>query len=216
MRNTFTCLAISALAAACASTPSAPLTDKPAEKPAAITAGTPLVIDYADNKTLSNKGAIAEIAYSQNAGDTRFDPLLLTDGALTVSGQVGMGKGSSWAGIGVQLPIGPDKLEMNATSYKSVTFNLASATTGTLRLRLLGGDEAIKNAGCYPIVMQPVSGTMSSVTIELAKFASEGWCGANARTVKDTMRFFTGYEIVDVAIQKKPTSFAIGKITLNP
>lgn len=213
MRTTMTLIALAALGAGCATQQAAKAPD--AATPAAATAA-PFVIEFADATTLTNKGGITQSNYSQNPDDTKMEARKLVDGALVVSGQVGMGKGSQWAGIGVMLPAGADNAKVNLARHKTVTFNLAASGTGSLRLRLVGDEQAIRDAGCYPVYVQAVTETLSAYTIDVTKFAAEGWCGPKARDVTQALAGFTGVEVADPTIQKKPVSFSIGKISVNP
>ncbi|WP_341677070.1 hypothetical protein [Niveibacterium sp. SC-1] len=210
-------LAAALLGLAACATGEAP---KPAAeaKPAAPAGNAkPLLTGFA-SATATEAGAdVVDIVYSEKKDDAALTSKDFAGGVLTVNGQVGTGKGSQWAGVGVSMNVAKGEMpKIDASGYTSVTFRLASPTTGSLRLRIMGDEQAVRNAGCYPIFVQPVTDKLTEYTIKLEAFQPEGWCGAQARRVAQTLPVFGGFEIVDVAMLKKPTRFSVGSITLNP
>ena len=182
---------------------------------AAHAQSTSFDVGFKDASTLVNGSKINPVVYSEKANDARLDPLDLKDGVLKVSGQVGLGGGSQWAGIGVQLPGTDAQSPQDAREMKTVTFNLASATTKNLRLRLMGNEDGIINSGCYPVFYQTVTPEVTRYDIPVKSFESENWCGPKARTVTQTLTNFTGFEVADIAVQKKATTFLVGSISLH-
>jgi len=187
-----------------------------AEPAKADAAGKYAAVEFASAEATKMGGLVGDTKYSEKPDDAAINKKEFADGVVTYSGQVGFGKGSQWAGIGMSVNIQPEGKPMNAKAYKSVTFKLASATTGALRLRIIGSEEKIRTAGCYPIYMQPVTKDLTEYTINVGKFAPESWCAAQSRTADGTITELVGFEIVDIALKKAPTAFSIGSITLNP
>jgi hypothetical protein len=193
-----------------------PAKSEPAKaEPAAVPAGAAVKVEFASASATKAGAPLEDTKYSEQANDASIDKKEFADGVVTFSGQVGLGKGSQWAGIGFWAPVFKDLKTMDATKYKSVTFKLAS-TAGTLRLRIAGGDQAARSGGCYPVVMQEVTPTLAEYTIPLEKFKAESWCGPKAIAVPDTMKSFYGYEIADISVAKKPVTISVQSITLNP
>ncbi len=187
-----------------------------AAEPAAVPApGAPIKVEFASAAATKFGAPLEDTKYSEQPNDASIDKKEFADGVVTYSGQVGLGKGSQWAGIGLWAPVFKDLKTMDATKYKSVTFKVAS-TAGALRLRLAGGDQAARSGGCYPVFMQEVTPTLTEYTIPLEKFKAEGWCGPKAISVPDTMKTFYGYEIADISVAKKPVTISVQSITLNP
>ncbi len=174
----------------------------------------PVKVEFASASATKAGAPVEDTNSSEQPGDASITKKDFADGVVTYTGQVGMGKGSSYAGIGLWAPIANGKT-IDATKYKSVTFQLAS-TAGTLRLRLAGGDQAARGTGCYPVVMQDVTEKLTDYTIPLSKFKSEAWCGPKAITVEQTLPILYGYEIADISVAKKPVTISVGSITLNP
>lgn len=208
---------------ACATTEQKPVETAPARaEPAQADAAKPAgltkldIVEFASPAGTQAGGEVSDTKYSEKPDDVAITKKSFANGVVTYEGQVGFGKGSQWAGIGLFVNILPDAKPTDAKAYGSVTFRLASPTTGTLRLRIVGPDVKIKNAGCYPIYMQPVTKELTEYTVPIAKFVPESWCAAQARTADATIGALTGFEIADIALRKEPTTFSIGTITLNP
>ncbi len=188
---------------------------KPAPAPAATAAAAPLTIEFASAEATKTGGAVIETNYSEKPGDAAVTARTFADGIVTYAGQVGFGKGSAWAGIGFSWSLGKDGEPLDATAYKTVTFRLA-ATTGVLRVRVVGNDKETRDNGCYPIFLQRVSPKVEEYTIPLSQFAAESWCGAKARGPSDVLRALTGFEVASSDMTGKPITISAGAVTLNP
>lgn len=174
------------------------------------------VVEFTSATATRSGGEVTDTKYSERTDDAVINSRDFANGVVTYAGQVGMGNGSAWAGIGLNVNVQPERKPMDASKFKSVTFRLAAAPEGSLRLRVIGADEKIQKAGCYPIVMQAVTKDVKEYTIPLSKFSSEGWCGANARAVQKVLPELTGFEVADTNMRKSPASLSVGSITLNP
>lgn len=196
--------------------PAAPAAAEPA-KPAAeaAPAGALATVEFASATATKTGAELMETKYSERPDDAAITEKKFENGAVTWAGQVGFGKGSSWAGIGFFTFFKADKSPVDLSAAKSVTFRLASPTTRALRVRVAGADEKVRNMGCYPVHIQQVSAELKEYTIPLSRFAAESWCAGNARTIQQTVPQAVGFEIVDLAIQKSPTSFTVGAITVQ-
>jgi hypothetical protein len=86
-----------------------------------------------------------------------------------------------------------------------------------LRIRVLGDEKAVRDAGCYPVVLQPVTPELREYSIPLARFASESYCGVNARTVAVTQVGLSAVEVADAKVGggKRDIDFQVGRITLS-
>jgi hypothetical protein len=194
----------------------APKTEAPKAEAAKPEAAAAIVtVEFTSATATKAGGTLSETNYSERPEDSAITAKKFEAGVVTWVGQVGFGHGSSWAGIGFGAPIKADNSGVDASAAKTVTFRLASKDTKTLRLRITGADPEIQKAGCYPIVMQNVSAEEKEYVIPVSKFSPEGWCAGKARSVKQTLPQLTGFEIADIAIQKAPTSFSVGTITVQ-
>lgn len=159
---------------------------------------------------------VGETVYSERSEDAMINDRQFENGVVTYSGQVGFGKGSTFAGIGINVNMFPDAKPIDATRFKGVTFRLASPTTRSLRLRIVGNDPKVVQQGCYPTTLVRVSKDLKDYTFKFKDFDPETWCGSRGVSVAKTIPSLVGFEIADINIQGKPTSISVGTITLNP
>ncbi|RQP26513.1 hypothetical protein DZC73_05770 [Albitalea terrae] len=156
-------------------------------------------------------------AYSEKPGDASFGKISVADGVAHVTGVIWPQKGSSWGGIGFSVGAGNGGKTLDLSSYKTLTLQLAANAPGTLRIRVMGNEKATRDNGCYPVVVQPVSTELREYSIDLSRFASEAYCGGNARTIAATSTAVSAVEVADpkVAGGKRDIDFQVGRITLS-
>ncbi len=187
-----------------------------AAAPAAAPSAGAVSVEFASPEATKAGGVVTETKYSERAGDVEITKKEFAGGVVTLTGQVGVGKGSSYFGIGINFPINADGKPIDGRAYKTVTFQVASTTARALRLRVSGADEKVRNSGCYPVYVQEVTKEVKAYTIPLSKFASESWCAANSKSVDSTLTELYGFEVADTTASKGPTVMSVGTITLNP
>ncbi len=185
-------------------------------KPAAAPAAGAASVEFASPEATKAGAVVTETKYSEKPGDVEITKKEFAAGVVTITGQVGMGKGSSYYGIGLNFAINADGKPIDARAFKSVTFHVASTTARTLRLRISGSDEKVRNGGCYPVYVQDVTKDVKEYTIPVSKFASESWCAAQSKSVDSTLADLYGFEVADTTASKGPTQMMVGTITLNP
>ena len=61
---------------------------------------------------------------------------------------------------------------------------------------------------------RPTEG-MKSYRVPLADFEPDFGCGGRARYPEDMLAQLVGFEVVDIAVQNKPTRFSVGSISLH-
>jgi hypothetical protein len=176
----------------------------------------PVSVEFASADATKAGAVLTETKYSERADDAAITAKIYAQGVITILGNVGLGKGSSYGGIGLNFSISADGKSMDARGYKAVTFQLASPEPRKLRLRISGADRAKRDGGCYPVYTQSVGPEMKSYTIALSKFEAESWCGSKAEPVLATLGNLWGFEVADITVSKEPTAFSIGPITLEP
>lgn len=176
----------------------------------------PISVEFANAEVTRAGAKLTETKYSEKADDVAITAKIYSEGVVTLLGNVGLGKGSSYGGIGLNFSITTDGKSLDARGYKAVTFRLASPTPRKLRLRIAGADRGRRDAGCYPVYTQAVGPELKSYTIPLARFEAEGWCGAKAEPVLATLGDLWGFEVADITLSRDPTAFSIGTITLEP
>ncbi|MDH3210445.1 MAG: hypothetical protein OEL91_08715 [Burkholderiaceae bacterium] len=168
--------------------------------------------------TTAQGGLTYPVAYAER-GNTEYaqDPSSAVGGVLTISGEFTPAKRSKWGGIGILVDNSPTPGEpgtRDMSEYTSVRVRLASDAAKTIRLRLVGPDEAVQNAGCYPLFNQTVTETLSEYTIPLSGFRPASYCGGNGRSVAATLPQLASFEVVDAPAPVTPrrVSFQVGTI----
>lgn len=167
--------------------------------------------------TTQQGGAINTTVYSEKPADASIGPLSANDGVITVTGEFNPLKASQWAGVGFNVEF-PDKASAdgsrNLQEFSQVRVRLASSTAKTLRLRLVGTDAEVKNAGCYPVATQSVTPTLTEYTIPLRRFSAEAYCGGKGRSAAQTLPKVAAFEVVDAAqpVSTRAVNFQVGGI----
>jgi len=206
--------AVPAPASAAADTARAPATA--AAEPAAD--GGRLVLASMKTGGGTDQGASTDaFAYSEKAGDASVGKLAAANGVARVTGVIWPQKGSTWAGIGFSAGVAGGGKPMDASAYKTLTLQLAASAPGVLRIRVLGDDKAVRDTGCYPVALQPVTPELREYSIPLSRFVSESYCGVNARTVAVTQAALSAVEVADAKVSagKRDVDFQVGRITLG-
>jgi hypothetical protein len=215
-----TAIAAAALLLSSCATTSAPSPEPPARAAEAAEAGLPplqpVSIEFVNAEVTKAGAAINETRYSEKPDDVAIDAKIYAQGVITILGSVGVGKGSSYAGIGLNFAVTGEGKALDARGYKAVTFKLSSPVKRSLRLRLWGDDRRKRETGCYPVYTQTVGPQMKAYTIPLSKFEAESWCGSKAEPVLATLGSLWGFEVADITVSRDPTAFSIGSVTLEP
>jgi len=217
---------VAALAAGCSTAPAPKAAPAAADaaRPAANAAAEPapdagrLVLATMKTGGGTDQGASTDaFAYAEKAGDASVGKLAAANGVARVTGVIWPQKGSTWAGIGFTAGVANGGKPMDASAYKTLTLQLAASAPGVLRIRVLGDDKGVRDTGCYPVALQPVTPELREYSIPLARFASESYCGANARTAAATQAALSAVEVADAKVSagKRDIDFQVGRITLG-
>jgi endo-1,4-beta-xylanase len=142
-------------------------------------------------------GAIVKTEYNEKAGDAQVSSLRTENGVVIVDYKLSKQAGSSFAGAGVGINALPDAKTLDAKGYNALRLQVASSEGTRLRIRISSNDQAIINAGCYPVFFLTVTPELKSYTLPLEKFAAPGYCGANARSIAQVMSNVFIVEIAD-------------------
>jgi len=173
-------------------------------------------VEFVNAEVTKAGAAINETRYSEKADDVAITAKIYAEGVITILGNVGLGKGSSYGGIGLNFSVTTDGKSLDARGYKAVTFRLSSPVKRNLRLRITGADRAKRDGGCYPVYTQAVGPERKAYTIPLEKFEAESWCGKKGEPVLATLGNLWGFEVADITVSRDPTAFSLGTITLEP
>ncbi len=205
------------LLSSCSTTPAPPsaraVADSGLPPPAAL---QPVPVEFVSAELTKAGAAINETRYSEHPDDVAIDAKIYAEGVITILGSVGVGKGSSYAGIGLNFAVTGEGKSLDARGYKAVTFKLSSPVKRDLRLRIWGDDLRKRETGCYPVYTQAVGPQMKAYTIPLSKFEAESWCGSKAEPVLATLGRLWGFEVADITVAREPTAFSIGSVVLEP
>lgn len=168
--------------------------------------------------TTAQGGQHNAFAYSEKADDAKLDKVAVADGVARVTGSIWPQKGSGWAGIGFAASAGAPGKTLDASSHKTLRIQLASPTATQLRVRVMGTDQATREAGCYPVAMVAVSAELREHVMPLAGFQPEAYCGAKGKTVASTLPALAAIEVTDstVAGGKRVVDYQVGRIELRP
>ncbi len=170
---------------------------------------------FADASKSLQGGAIVKTEYNEKAGDAKVDGISVTNGVLTVDYRLSKQAGSTFAGAGVGVNALENGKTISLVGYNAMRLQVASSQAKSLRIRISSTDQAIINAGCYPVVFLDVSPDLKTYTIPLEKFAPLGYCGSNARTLAQVI---SNVLLVEIADEGLPSSgvrqgqIRIGKI----
>lgn len=180
-------------------------------------AGGPLVaVEFSGVRSSRGGGEISDTVYSQNPNDAKITDRSFANGLVTVTGQVGYGRGSSYAGIGLNVNVRPGREAIDASRFTAIGVELAGSGVRTLRIRLIGSESETRSNGCYPIALQRVSEDVKKHVLKRSDFAPEGWCGSKGRSASQALKELVGFEVADVTIDQTPVSFSVGTIVLIP
>lgn len=224
MRRTAIAAAV-LLLSSCATTPApspepppalaeAPAVEPSAPPPAVVL--QPVSVEFRNAEVTKAGAAINETRYAEKADDAAITAKIYAEGVITILGNVGLGKGSSYGGVGLNFSVTTDGKSLDARGYKAVTFRLSSPVKRNLRLRITGADRAKRDGGCFPVYTQAVGPELKAYTIPLDRFEAESWCGKKGEPVLATLGNLWGFEVADITVSRDPTAFSIGTITLEP
>lgn len=202
--------------AAAPSPVAAPATSAAATTPAAKDATVVFAVPQPDGTTAQG-GSHQAFAYSEKPDDAKLDKLAVANGVARVTGTIWPQKGSTWAGIGYAASAGAAGKTIDASALRTLRIQLASPSATQLRVRVMGTDQATRDAGCYPVAMVAVSAELKEHAIPLASFQPEGYCGPKGKTIAATAGAVAAVEVTDPTVAgKRAVDYQVGRIALTP
>jgi len=185
-----------------------------ADTGAARTLATPL----ADGRTAEG-GVVDGFMFAERPGDVAIDPVAHSSGAVRATGVIEPRHGSTWGGIALSTSLQRGGRALDASSSRTLAISLASAGSGTLRVRLVGPNVALRDSGCYPIATVHVEPQLKEYAVPIASFAPESFCGANAPAGVATAATLSAVEVADATVtpgRRRQVDFTVGTIRVLP
>jgi hypothetical protein len=171
-----------------------------------------LTFEVLNPEYMKQGGGVEIVKYSQVPGDVALQSTTVKGDSLVLKGQLGLGQGSFYAGLGPRFFLRPRNAAMDLSKFGSVTLRVA-ASTRELRIGAVGPDPAARNSGCYPVYTLEVGDQMKEYTIPLSRFATESRC--SVESAAQTLTHVTAFEVVSLRVTQRPLTVTVGPITLN-
>jgi hypothetical protein len=182
--------------------------------PAARTLATPL----ADGRTAEG-GFVDGFMFAEKPGDVALDPVVHSSGATRATGVIEPRHGSTWGGIAVSTSLQRGGRALDAATARTLAISLASTGSTTLRVRLVGPDTRLRDAGCYPVALVRVEPELKEYAVPIASFTPESYCGADAPAGVAAAAALTAVEVADAAVaagRRRQVDFTVGVIRVLP
>jgi len=192
--------------------------DAPVAVPPAPPGGRLVAVEFTGPHSARGGGDVGDTVYSERPNDARITERTFDDGVLTYAGQVGLGEGSKYAGIGMNVNMFPGSpaRAIDASRFKAMSIQLAARGTRSLRVRIIGADDTTRNNGCYPVANLRVTPELREYVLRFSSFDPESWCGSKGRSASKTLKELQGFEIADANLEREPVTFSTGTIVLLP
>jgi len=181
---------------------------------AARTLATPL----ADGRTAEG-GVVDGFMFAEKPGDVAIEPVAYASGTARATGVIEPRHGSTWGGIALSTSLQRGARALDAGSSRTLAISLASAGSGTLRVRLVGPDVALRDSGCYPVATVHVEPQLKEYAVPIAAFAPESYCGANAPAGVAAAARLSAVEVADASVtpgRRRRVDFTVGTIRVLP
>jgi len=182
--------------------------------PAARTLATPL----ADGRTAEG-GVVDGFMFAEKPGDVAIAPVAFSSGLARATGVIEPRHGSTWGGIALSASLQRGGRALDVASARTLAITLASTGSGTLRVRLVGPNTALRDSGCYPVATVRVEPEPKEYAVPIAEFAPEAFCGANAPAGAAAAAALTAVEVADAAVapgRRRQVDFTVGVIRVLP
>lgn len=178
-------------------------------------AGEPLSTAFVGPESTAEGAQVLVTRYAERQDDVAHAGTEFRDGVVTVRGQVGIGNGSRYGGLGPWWNLRGDGQPVDASRFRTVTFRLASSAA-QLRLQLVGPDSLVRNSGCYPVTSVRVNEKLQEYTVDLSRFAPEGFCGSKGRSARETLPRLVAVEVASTTVSNRPVWISVGPTIFGP
>jgi hypothetical protein len=176
--------------------------------------GRTLATPQVDGRTAEG-GFIDAFSFSEKPGDVALAPVAFSAGTARAGGVIDPRHGSTWGGIALTASLSRGGRSVDASWAQALAVSLASPDAGTLRIRLVGPNTALRDSGCYPVAVVRVTPELKEYTLPIASFAPEPYCPPNAPAGVATTSALTAVEIADANVapgHRRQVAFTVGVI----
>lgn len=183
-----------------------------------LQASQTLATPQANGRTAEG-GFIDGFQFSEKPGDVASSPVTFSAGTAHATGVIDPRHGSTWGGVALTASLARRGQALDVAAGHTLAVSLASSSSGTLRIRLIGANAALRDSGCYPVTQVRVTPELKEYALPIASFAPESFCGANAPMGSAVVAALTAVEVADatvVAGRRRPVDFTVGTIRTLP
>ena len=153
--------------------------------------------DFADRVSITSTrqdGNFGNYRYGDPSSAATIDPIVL--GSDTISTTYTLSPGA-FGGATVFVNGKKDAALTDFTGYTTLRINLASSTRTQLQVKIGGNEPAVRDAGCYPVLVVNVTPTLTAYDLNIAEFAPRSFCGNAGRTIAQTISNVVAVEVED-------------------
>jgi hypothetical protein len=211
-------LTTSSILCACVLALSACESPRAAADAAAAHAGRTLATPLADGRTAEG-GVVDGFMFAERSGDVSLNPVAFSSGVARVTGVIEPRRGSTWGGVALTAALQRGGRTLDVAAARMLVISLASPGSDVLRVRLVGPDTKLRDAGCYPVATVRVDGGLKDYAVPIASFAPESYCGPNAPAGPAAAASLVAVEVADAALspgRRRLVDFSVGVIRVQP
>ncbi len=153
----------------------------------------------ADAGITKENGIITTTMYSERPGDFGVEEIKVTDDLLSITYTLGRTNGSNYGGAGFYIAT-PPETGVDYSGYTQVRLRMRADLATTVRVKIVGSDNATRYSGCYPVQMVDITTEMKTYILKIEDFAPESYCGARGKGIDETINDVFGMEVTDILL----------------
>ena len=150
--------------------------------------------DRVSTTSTRQDGNFGNYSYGDPSSAATVDPIVL--GSATISTMYTLSPGA-FGGATVFVNGKKNAASTDFTGYTTLRLNLASSTRTQLQVKIGGNEPAVRDAGCYPVLVVNVTSTLTAYDLNIAEFAPRSFCGNAGRTITQTISNVVAVEVED-------------------
>ena len=153
------------------------------------------------------EGDFGRYSYGDPTGTASAAAIAVGNDAVSTSYTLNPG---NFGGVAIFVNGKSDASLTDFTGYTTLRIALSSSTRTQLQVKIGGNEPNVRDAGCYPVLLVNVTPTLTNYELRIADFAPRGFCGANGRTIVQTISNVVAVEVED---NNLPATGAISSTT---